>query len=130
MYFAPASAIAYLNALQLAQYECAHIAGATTPYADMKHTVLAGRCYLSPDHLSGFCVKYDGELVGVFSQVRGRGDGLISSATRRGATYLDCFDGYLPTLYAKHGFYETRREANWGGAHLPAVVYMKRGGAL
>jgi hypothetical protein len=55
--------------------------------------------------------------------VRGRGDALVSDAIARGAKHLNCFDGYLPTLYARHGFVEVRREPNWteGG---PDIVYM------
>lgn len=74
---------------------------------------------------SGFAVREDGELVYVFSQVRGRGDAIVRAAISAGADHLDCFDGYLPKLYARHGFVEHFREPNWttGG---PDVVYMSR----
>lgn len=67
----------------------------------------------------------EGVLIGVFSLVRGRGDALVAGAVAHGARHLDCFDGYLPTLYARHGFAESHRESNWtpGG---PDVVYMTR----
>lgn len=82
----------------------------------------SGDYYLSDDGLSGVGVQ-DGEMIGVFSLVKGRGDLLISVAVENGAVHGDCFDGYLPTLYGRHGFREIRREANWtvGG---PDVVYM------
>ena len=78
---------------------------------------------LSLDGRSGYVVRPDGELVYVFSLWTGRGDGLVKCAIRDGASHLDCFDGYLPEFYARHGFTEYRREANWtpGG---PDVVFM------
>lgn len=71
----------------------------------------------------GFIVKADGELVGVFSSLKGRGDVLVIAAQNEGAQHLDCFDGYLTEFYAGHGFVEYDRQPNWtpGG---PAVVYM------
>lgn len=85
-----------------------------------------GMHYLAGDALSGYVVRPDGELVYVWSRARGRGDALIADAVRNGATHLDCFDGYLPTLYARHGFVVTNRESNWtpGG---PDVVFMTLG---
>ena len=79
--------------------------------------------YLSADQLSGFCVTYFGELHGVFSLEKGRGDDLMFSAKYYGASSLDCFDGYLTKFYSKHGFKETRREPNWVAGE-PDVVYM------
>lgn len=81
------------------------------------------RCYLATDWLSGFVVRADGELTNVWSVERGRGDGIMDAALQAGADVLDCFDGYLPTFYARHGFVEYAREANWtpGG---PDVVFM------
>lgn len=72
----------------------------------------------------GFIVKNGGELIAVFSLVKGRGDAIVKAAIGLGAEYLDCFDGYLPKLYAKHGFVIVKRELNWtvGG---PDVVYMQ-----
>lgn len=72
----------------------------------------------------GFIVRNGGELIAVFSLVKGRGDSLVKAAIAMGAEYLDCFDGYLPKLYAKHGFVTVKRELNWtvGG---PDVVYMQ-----
>lgn len=80
--------------------------------------------YLTADLRSGYVVTR-GELTNLFSLVKGRGHGLVDAAVLDGATHLDCFDGYLPNLYAAHGFVVTRREANWtpGG---PDVVFMSR----
>lgn len=85
-----------------------------------------GMHYLAGDGLSGYVLRPDGELVYVWSKARGRGDELVADAVRNGARYLDCFDGYLPTLYARHGFVVTNREPNWtpGG---PDVVFMTLG---
>lgn len=74
---------------------------------------------------AGFAIRSDGELVYVFSTVKGKGAELVARAVELGATYLDCFDGYLPSLYARHGFVEIRREDNWTPG-APAVVYMRR----
>lgn len=78
---------------------------------------------LAVDGLSGYVVREDGELTNVFSVERGRGAEIVASAVDNGAVYLDCFDGYLPTLYGRHGFEVVSRVANWtpGG---PDVVYM------
>lgn len=78
---------------------------------------------LAVDGLSGYVVREDGELTNVFSVERGRGAEILADAIAAGAVYLDCFDGYLPTLYARHGFEVVSRVANWtpGG---PDVVYM------
>lgn len=112
----------YLDTLRGAQRESTLIADATT-HADDLTLYVADRAYLTEGGLSGYVVRDTGELVGVFSRVRGQGDTLVRSAIYHGATHLDCFDGYLPTLYGRHGFTETHREGNWtpGG---PDVVYM------
>lgn len=75
--------------------------------------------------IRGYAVRADGELVFVFSCERGNGDEIVSDAVASGALYLDCFDGYLPTLYARHGFEVNARVPNWtpGG---PDVVLMSR----
>lgn len=85
-----------------------------------------GRFYIDIVHdqvTGGFIVKPDGELVGLFSRLVGRGDDLVNAALNSGAQHLDCFDGFLVGFYARHGFVEYDRQPNWtpGG---PAVVYM------
>jgi hypothetical protein len=82
-------------------------------------------CYLSRDGLTMFAVKNDGDLVSVCNAgPRGRGEAMMAAAIASGATKLDCFDGFLPPFYARFGFVEVSREANWtiGGAD---VVYMR-----
>lgn len=81
--------------------------------------------YVTADGRAGFGVADGGELIGVYSVDRGNGDAILRAAIAAGARRLDCFDGYLPAFYARHGFRETDRTPNWtpGG---PDVVYMVR----
>jgi hypothetical protein len=119
--FIRVSAGMYLDMLEYAQRTSQRVREATTPAADMD--LAAASAFIAVDGESGYAVKPGGELVGVFSTVKGRGEIIVRDAIENGATHLDCFDGYLPTLYGRHGFVETSREANWapGG---PDVVYM------
>lgn len=114
----------FLGCLEAAREGSWRIAAATTPADELR--VHGALTRLSDDGLSGYAVQPDGELVGVFSLVRGRGDELVTDAIANGATHLDCFDGYLVDFYRRHGFGVHRREANWnpGG---PDVVYMYLG---
>lgn len=101
-----------------------HIGTATSPASELaKHA--DARWYVTPDHLSGFGVAPDGTLLGLHSQVRGRGPSLLREAEWLGATRLWCFDGFLVGLYERNGFVELERSPNWtpGG---PDVVYMQR----
>ena len=104
------------------RYRSERVENATSRYETDDRATTAH--YLSADRLSGYAVRTSGELVYVFSDVKGRGDAIVSSAVANGATHLDCFDGYLTTLYARHGFIDYKRESNWtpGG---PDVVYMQ-----
>ena len=116
----------YFTALESARERHPLIAASTSSPLEIAGVLsLDDIAYLSDDGLSGYVVKASGELVGVFSSVKGRGDALMVSAIANGARRLDCFDGYLPELYARHGFRETDRAENWtpGG---PDVVYMAR----
>lgn len=79
---------------------------------------------LSTDRRSGYMLTSYGDLRQVFSTVPGRGDALVRDAVARGARTLDCFDGYLTRLYARNGFVEYERVANWAPTG-PDVVYMK-----
>lgn len=84
----------------------------------------AGDAYvLTSGGMAGFIVRASGELVALFSRKKGYGDMLVKQAIQCGASHLDCFDGYLPKLYAKHGFIETDRAANWSEGE-PDVVFM------
>ena len=82
--------------------------------------------YLSKDYQSGYAVTTDGELVGLFSLVRGRGKALILESILNGVTHLNCFDGVLTELYAIQGFVEVARKKNYIEGK-PDVVYMKLG---
>lgn len=95
------------------------ISDATSEFSHVDGT----RYFLTDDLGSGFAIRPDGELVFVFSTVRGRGANIVSTAVKRGADRLDCFEGYLTELYARHGFVEYDRDDNWtpGG---PDVVWM------
>ena len=83
-----------------------------------------GRFWLNDDETAGYGITWHGEFIALFNiGTPGKGKELVESAIRNGARLLDCFDGYLPTLYRSHGFVEFARVANWtpGG---PDVVYM------
>ena len=104
----------------------ATIGDSLTDYRDESSVVPGARYYVDMGEgitTGGFIIKPDGELVGVFSSIPGRGDALVSAALNSGATHLDCFDGYLTKFYGRHGLVEYKREPNWtpGG---PAVVFM------
>lgn len=86
-------------------------------------------CYVSLDGLSGFAVSASGELAHVWSLVPGRGDVIVSAGVNRGALWLSCFDGYLSTLYVRHGFKTVSREANWTPGE-PDVLTMSRKDSL
>lgn len=94
---------------------------ATSDPSDMPYTA---QYYLSTDGLSGYGVTLAGTLIGLHSRVKGRGDELVTFAKADGAKLLDCFDGYLPKLYARNGFTEYDRKPNWE-AGSPDVVYMR-----
>lgn len=82
------------------------------------------RFYISDDANSGFAVSSDGELKHVFSLLPGRGDEIVSTAVAAGAEHLNCFDGHLTRLYARHGFIVSERTPNWN-ADGPDVVVMQ-----
>lgn len=110
----------FRSALATARVMSARIADATSAPGEIGD---GGRYFVATDARSGFAVSSDDELVGVFSLERGRGDEIVEKAIGAGAVALDCFDGYLPTLYGRHGFVEVRREANWTPGE-PDVVFM------
>lgn len=111
----------FLSALGAAQNLSRTIRENTTPADDLRGK--AFDAYIATDALSGFAITPEGELLGVFSLVSGRGAELMKHAVYRGAHFLDCFDGYLTRFYASHDFVEVGRVRNWnpGG---PDVVYM------
>lgn len=113
----------YIDQLAMQQATNDGIKQATTAAHEMPVTYVT--YYMTADMCSGFGVTALGELIGVFSTKEGRAHDLIRYAIKVGATHLDCFDGFLPKLYYKHGFVEVEREPNYneGG---PDVVYMTR----
>jgi hypothetical protein len=115
-------------ALEVAQSVDHRIAMATTPAASLA-LGRADSAYVASDGLSGFAVRADGELVGVYSRVAGRGDALVASAIRRGARTLDHFSGFLDGFYEAHGFVVVRREPNWttGQPDIVFRQYVERG---
>lgn len=121
-YLLPVEDRTYRIALAYARSRRAEVADACSKPDELPSEA---RYWLANDGSSGFGVAEDGELIGVFSTRKGRGDWLLDLAVELGASHLDCFDGYLPTFYERHGFHEVRREPNWD-AHGPDVVYMAR----
>lgn len=81
--------------------------------------------YQGAEPVAGYLVL-GGELIGLFSLVRGIGDWIMQHVVSDGANHLDCFaEPALLKLYHKHGFTITHSVANWDAAGLP-VVYMSR----
>jgi hypothetical protein len=117
----------FLLALAHAQLTHEQVRNATSPVSDFVASAREREYYVSDDLKSGFAVCEDGELTGVFSTVKGRGAALIATALHRGATFLSCFDGFLPGLYARFGFIKVGSERNWGGDALPRCVHMALG---
>ena len=81
------------------------------------------RFYLSEDQTAGFGVSSDGELKYVWSTRRGQGDAIVAAGLSAGATHLNCFEGHLSDLYARHGFAIVKRLENWD-PEGPDVVFM------
>lgn len=122
--FEPTTAHVFESFFRKAREDSDQIADATSPFEHVDGT----RYYLSTwawktRGVAGYAIRPDGDLVFVFATRPGSGAEIVAHAVASGAETLDCFDGYLPTLYARHGFVEYAREANWtpGG---PDVVFM------
>ena len=111
----------YVESLTTARAKSPLVADMTSDPSELPQSLTY--YWLTTDRQSGFYVTDSGYFGGLFSLTRGRGDALVAHAVEAGACKLDCFDGYLPKLYARHGFTEYNRESNWtpGG---PDVVYM------
>ncbi len=129
-HFNATTAHTFFVAFARASADNAHIAANCTPVHDLiaREALDVGKgltndYYVSEDHLSGFIVRHDGELCAVFSSVKGRGAQLLAHAKYRGATHLDCFEGYLSRFYAQHGFIEVGSEQNYNGPDHPRVVF-------
>ena len=75
--------------------------------------------FVSQDGKSGVYVKNDGEIGGLFNDAeQSRGSELIEKAVQHGGNHLDCFDGFLPDYYRRHGFNEKNR-VEWNDDHAP-----------
>ncbi|MEU6572308.1 hypothetical protein [Streptomyces sp. NPDC046805] len=121
IYVQPAAWDEYTAALEWARDSSKRIAEATSEPHEMPR---GASYYLTPDFKSGFGVAGDGTMIGLFSTVKGRGTDLVWDAVNhKGATKLDCFDGFLPEFYKQFGFQETERVANWTPGE-PDVVFM------
>ena len=81
-----------------------------------------GKFYIGKGY--GFAID-KGELLYVFSSVKGKGDIIMQYAIKKGARLLDCFDGYLVDFYTRYGFKEYKRELNWTKGEAD-IVYMER----
>jgi hypothetical protein len=113
----------FARAFESARRDSELVKGATSPFSHVDGTIYV----LTLDKRSGFAVRPDGELVLVFSTVKGRGSHLVEHARHLGATHLDCFDGYLVRFYAEHGFERVTSLPNWTPGE-PDVVFMARPG--
>lgn len=100
----------------------AHLKGYVTVYTEEEYQKMGAKIYLTEDKLSGFAIKPDGELISVFSSVRGRGMSIAARAVERGANHLDCYEHpttrHLVKLYSKFGFIETDR-LKWDDQYAP-----------
>lgn len=79
--------------------------------------------FLHEDGMNGFLISPEGDLQNLFSN-NSKGRDTLLTAIKAGAKTLDCFDVYLPGWYAKFGFVEYKREANWTEGE-PDIVYMR-----
>jgi len=75
-----------------------------TPYSIDDYIKIRAKIWLSSDGKSGFAITSDGELISVFSLVKGRGDEIVKQAIKMGAKRLDCLGDKLKNLYERHGF--------------------------
>lgn len=95
------------------------------------------RLFLSEDGKSGYAITGDGDLQNVFrlpDGQKGAGRLAVADAVKQGATTLDAYDGFLPSLYDDFGFKVTGRmkwddsqaQDGWDYARFgrPDVVFM------
>lgn len=115
----------FLQALKHAQATSLKVQKATSPWDEVQ----AGlgdfdQYFLGTGGMLGFVIKQGGELVAVFSLVKGMGDSIMKAAIANGATHLDCFEGYLTEFYKRHGFCSYKIVPNWTKGE-PSVHFMK-----
>ena len=122
----PVSKTVFLSVFAAAKQASDKINDSTSPvYEVAEATTAEDGFYLDFNGRYGFIVKWDGELIALFSMIRRSGDELVKQAIERGANRLDCFDGYLTGFYERNGFMEVGRVANWTPGQ-PDVVFMQR----
>lgn len=109
---------------QFAQDVRRHFKGTFDDFtAFLRESIQYRLIYDGAQAVGGYLVL-DGELLGLFCTVRGKGDWLMRHAVLDGANRLDCFaEPALLKLYHRHGFTIYRSEANWDPKGLP-VVFM------
>lgn len=90
-----------------------------TRYSPEEYRAMGATCYVSKTGRSGYAVKPDGDIISLFA-AKGSGEGrqAFADAIRNGGTKLDCFDGFLPGLYAQFGFKEYDRW-KWDDQYAP-----------
>lgn len=103
------------------------------------------RTFITPNGEAGFAVKDDGDIVSVFRNPakadpnkKGVGIHILLLALQNGGKKLDCFDGFLPKLYAKVGmepvaklpFNREYAPEGWNYERdgEPDVIFMKHNG--
>lgn len=75
--------------------------------------------YLHRTENAGYGISPQGELVSVFSLPGNHlGAKVVQDALEHGATFLHCFDGFLPKFYGRVGFIETGR-IQWNDKYAP-----------
>lgn len=92
------------------------------------------RTYLTRDGKAGFAIEKDGNVVSVFSTVKGSNalGKLIPFAVEHGGRKLDCFGMGLQNMYARYGAKAVARTAfndefapdGWDGQSRPDIVAM------
>lgn len=97
-----------------------------TPHKDIQEMFYKhyAKLFLVKDgqRLTGMFAVIDGEIQALVS-LGVSGSWLVQKAIQEGGKTLDCFDGFLPDFYKRHGFTEYKREPNWTEGQ-PDVVYM------
>lgn len=77
----------FYSAFYAARTASTQVADATSEWTWVDGT----RYFLSTDRKSGYAIQPDGELLYVFSLVKGRGEAIVADAITNGADHLNCF---------------------------------------
>ena len=95
--------------------------GYVSSYNPKEYKAMNCKIFIAEDEKSGFAVKPDGELISVFSTVRGRGEAILAYAVQAGAKKLDCYkdeSAHLVNLYSKFGF-RVVESMKWDDQYAP-----------